>query len=331
MARGDQLSRQWKIIQRLFTATRGVSASDLSKDLECHSRTVYRDLEALQLAGFPLYNEKVDGKNLWSVLDAVKNQPPLPLNLLELMALYFSRDVLKTLKNTPFNNALESLFQKIITTIPADTRTFLDRFEETFTVGQAPYGHRKEVSKWIEILNGAILDRRLVEMVYHTISRDHQSRRRVAPYRIWFFKGFIYLIGYCRLRREIRIFTLDRILSLTTTEEVFEIPDDFNVKDFMSTGFGVFVGRPENVRIVFEPGIAGFIEEKTWHATQQMRPLEDGRLEFEIEVAVTAELKNWILGWGAAATVLNPKPLADSIRDEARAILKRYPDVIDNP
>ena len=108
MARGDQLSRQWKIIQRLFAATRGVSASDLSKDLACHSRTVYRDLEALQLAGFPLYNERVDGTHLWSILDTVKRQPPLPLNQMELMALYFSRNVLKTLKNTPFDGARAS-------------------------------------------------------------------------------------------------------------------------------------------------------------------------------------------------------------------------------
>ncbi len=326
MARGDQLSRQWKIIQRLFTATRGVSASDLSKNLECHSRTQYRDHEPMQLAGFPLYNDRVDGKNLWSILDTVKNQPPLPLNLLELMALYFSRDVLKTLKNTPFSPALESLFRKIVATIPPDTHTYLDSFEKTFAIGQAPYGHRKAVAKWIEILNAAILDHRLVEMDYHTLSRDRQTRRRVAPYKIWFFQGFIYLIGYCQLRQDVRIFTLDRIKSLAATDDVFEIPDDFNVEDFMSTGFGVFVGRPEKVKILFQPEIAGYIEEKTWHATQQTRTIEDGCLELEMEVAATAELKSWILGWGAAATVLSPEPLADSIHAEARALVDNYPD-----
>jgi predicted DNA-binding transcriptional regulator YafY len=326
MARGDQLSRQWKIIQRLFAATRGVSVSDLSKDLACHSRTVYRDLEAPQLAGFPLYNESVDGKHLWSILDTVKRQPPLPLNLTELMALYFSRNVLKTLKNTPFDNALDTLFGKIVTTIPEKTRAYLDSFEETFTVGQAPYGHRKEVARWIEILNGAILDRRLVEMDYYTISRDRETRRRVAPYKTWFFKGFIYLVGYCRLRREVRIFTLDRIKRLVTTEVAFDLPADFSVEDFMSTGFGVFVGRPEKVTILFKPEIAGYIREKTWHASQRLTPRGEGSLAFEVEVAVTAELKNWIMGWGAAATVLGPQSLADSLCAEASAVVGNYTD-----
>jgi len=327
MARGDQLSRQWKIIQRLFAATRGVSANELAGDLACHARTVYRDLEALQLAGFPLYTAWADGKNLWSILDTVKQQPPpLPLNLMELMALYFSRGVLKTLKNTPFDSALESLFEKIVATLPEKTRTYLDSFEQTFTVGQAPYGHRKAVARWMAILNQAILDRRLVEMDYHTLSRDQPIRRQVAPYKIWFFKGSVYLVGHCRMRREVRIFILDRITHLAATEISFELPESFNVEDFMSTGFGVFVGRPEKVALLFQPEIASYIREKTWHASQQVTPRNGGCLELEMEVAVTAELKNWIMGWGAAATVLKPRALADAIRAEALAVAEKYPD-----
>jgi hypothetical protein len=78
MARGDQLSRQWKIIQTLISSRMGKSASDLAEDMACHPRTVYRDLEALQVAGFPIYTERVDGKNLWSLLDTVKHQIPIP-------------------------------------------------------------------------------------------------------------------------------------------------------------------------------------------------------------------------------------------------------------
>ena len=63
MARGEQLSRQWRIIQLLINSHSGRSAAELSQSLNCHRRTVYRDLEALQQAGFPLYNEQVKGKH----------------------------------------------------------------------------------------------------------------------------------------------------------------------------------------------------------------------------------------------------------------------------
>ncbi len=87
MARGDQLARQWRILQSLIAAHRGKSAADLARELEYHWRTVYRDLEALQLAGFPIFTDRVEGKNLWSILDTVRHNIPIPLNLTELMAL----------------------------------------------------------------------------------------------------------------------------------------------------------------------------------------------------------------------------------------------------
>jgi len=57
MPRGDQLSRQWKIIQALSSSGRGTTAARLAEEAECTLRTVYRDLEALQAAGFPVYND----------------------------------------------------------------------------------------------------------------------------------------------------------------------------------------------------------------------------------------------------------------------------------
>ena len=119
MARGDQLGRQWKSIQLLISSRIGKSASDLAQDLECNPRNIYRDLEALQVAGFPIYTERVDGKNLWSLLDTVKHQIPVPFSLTELMALYFSRDMLKVFKDTafmirwcPFSKRLKQPFRR---------------------------------------------------------------------------------------------------------------------------------------------------------------------------------------------------------------------------
>jgi predicted DNA-binding transcriptional regulator YafY len=66
MERGDQLGRQWKIIQTLITLKQGKSAAELATDLDIYPRTVYRDLVVLQVAGFPIYTEREDGKNLWS-------------------------------------------------------------------------------------------------------------------------------------------------------------------------------------------------------------------------------------------------------------------------
>src|SRR5210317_1683229 len=139
MARGDQLARQWKIFQTLVTSRHGKSVRDLAKNLDCHKRTVYRDLEALEAAGFPIYTENSNGKNRWFLMDSARNPMPVPFSLPELMALYFGRDTLKVLKGTVFHDSLEDLFQKIEATLPPASKKYLKNVEQSLKVGSRPY------------------------------------------------------------------------------------------------------------------------------------------------------------------------------------------------
>jgi predicted DNA-binding transcriptional regulator YafY len=324
MARGDQLGRQWRIIQTLISSRRGRSAAELAEELECHPRTLYRDLEALQVAGFPLYTEQVEGKSLWSVLDAVKHHIPVPFSLTELMALYFSRDMLKIFQNTVFYDSLESLFKKIKTTIPPESLKYLEQVQQTLHVGIKSFKDYARFRGIIDRVTDAAVKKRSIEIVYYTMSRKKESRRRVDPYRVWFFNGTFYLIGHCHARDEVRIFALDRIKMLRETKDIFEIPEDFNLEDFLRPSLGVYRGEPVAVKIWFSPDVAGYIREKTWHETQKITPQDDGSIVFEAEVAGTDEIRFWVMSWGAHAEVMEPESLREKIRAEAEMMAKRY-------
>ena len=324
MARGDQLARQWRILQSLIASRSGKSAADLAHELEYHWRTVYRDLEALQLAGFPIYTDRVEGKNLWSVLDSARHNIPIPLNLTELMALYFSKGLMTVLKDTVFYESLESFFQKIKATLPVETTRYLDRIDESLEVGSKPYKAYGQLRDSIDAISEATFERKIIEIEYFTMSRKEKTRRKIAPYKIWFFDGAFYLVGNCGLREDIRIFALDRIKSLKLTDETFEMPADFKVEDFMQTSFGVFQGQPQRVRIRFGPEVAGYISEKTWHQTQKIETLKDGSIIFEAQVAGTDEIKFWLMTWGSKAEILSPAALRDEMIAEARAMLQKY-------
>ena len=324
MARGDQLGRQWRIIQTLLTSRHGKTAADLARDIECHPRTVYRDLEALQLAGFPLFTDRIDGKNHWSLLENVKHQIPLPLNLTELMALYFSRDMLKILKDTAFYDALETLFQKIKATLPPEYIDYLSNVQERLQVGFKPYKEYGRFQDSLDIVNQAMDQRRQVEIVYFTMSRNRETQRRVAPYKVWFFDGTFYLIGHCCLRKDIHLFAIDRIKAIEMAAESFELPSDFDINRFMASSFGVFQGQVVEIEIWFDASVAGYIEEKVWHPSQSITRQDDGSLILTIRVAGTDEVKFWILSWGAKARVLRPRRLRDEIMSEALAVQTNY-------
>jgi len=326
MARGDQLSRQWKIIRRLISSRRGKSVRELAAELSCHHRTVYRDLEALQVAGFPIYKERVGNKIHWALLDSARHLIPVPFNLTELMALYFSRDMLKVLKETVFYESLESLFQKVKTTLPPEYLKYLAKIEDSLKVGLKPYKDYGQHQDVIDGVSNAVVEKTHIKISYYTMNRKKLTRRTVAPYKIWFFDGTFYMLAYCRLRKSIRLFAMDRIKTIETTNESFEIPQDFDINDVMRSSFGAFLGEPVEVIIWFSADVAGYIEEKIWHESQVLEKQEDGSLLLKLKVAGTDEIKFWILTWGANAKVIKPLSLKDQILDEVAAMLRTYGD-----
>jgi len=324
MARGDQLGRQWTILQNLITTSSGKSVSDLAKKVNCHSRTVYRDLEALQIAGFPSFTEKKEGKILWFVLETVKKNVPIPLSLSEIMALYFGRDMLNVLKNTIFHDSLKSLFNKIKTTLPLEYISFLEQFEKNIKVGQQPYKLYTGFKEILNNVNKAVEKRQYIDISYFTMSRNKNTQRKVAPYNIWFFDGTFYLLGLCMKREEIRTFAFDRIKKFNLTEESFERPDDFSVEEYMRPSFGVFHGDPVKVKIWFAPEAAGYVKEKIWHESQIILDQKDGSIIFKADVAGTDEIKIWILGWGSKAKVVEPEKLRIEIKSEIDSLMDLY-------
>jgi predicted DNA-binding transcriptional regulator YafY len=324
MARGDQLSRQWRIIQTLISARQGKSASELAHTLECHSRTIYRDLEALQAAGFPLYNQKRDNRTVWSILEAGRNQMPIPLCLTELMALYFSRNMLNVLEGSAIHNSLISLFEKVKATLPRQYIDYLKKIEHSLTVGVKAHKPYRKFRSTLDRVQKAVQNHQLIHIRYFTMNRQQMTRRQIAPYQIWYFDETFYLIGHCYQRKEVRLFAIDRIEQIEVSDSHFEPPQGFDAEQFMHASFGVFRGQSENVKIRFSQQAAGYVAEKMWHPTQKLTPQPDGSLIFNAQVAGIDEIKMWILKWGAGAQVLAPESLRQAVALEAQAMLKQY-------
>lgn len=324
MARGEQLGRQWRIIQSLLAARTGRSAAELADEVDCHRRTLYRDLEALQVAGFPLFTEQAEGRSRWHLLEPARQTIPIPLNLSELMALYFSRDLLIQHQGPLLGEAFESLFEKIKSTLPPDYLGYLRQLSRTLAVGAKPAVHDPLVGKRLEQLRQAIHQGVCVHMRYLAVQRKKPIERTVAPYRIWFFEGIFYLIGHCQLREEVRIFALERMQALSLTEQTFSVPDEFDVNQWMQSSFGVFQGEPQTVRIHFNAKVAPYIRARKWHASQKIEDAGDGGIYFEARVAGIEEIKFWVLRWGAHARVLVPAQLKRALHKEAKAMLAAH-------
>src|SRR4030095_3708789 len=98
MPRGDQLSRQWRLIQ-LIDRPQGITVDDAARELTCTVRTIWRDLGVLQHAACAIYTHPAaDGnRGVWRVTEDFKRALPLKLTLGELVALLMSRDLVSPL------------------------------------------------------------------------------------------------------------------------------------------------------------------------------------------------------------------------------------------
>ena len=106
------------------------------------------------------------------------------------------RDLVRVFKGTAFYDSLESVFKKFRTSLPPKTLSFLERIQSSYHIGIKPY---KEYGYFREILNQtneAILNNRRIEIIYHPLRRKEDTIRKVDPYKVWFFEGTMYLIGF---------------------------------------------------------------------------------------------------------------------------------------
>ncbi len=313
--RGDQLARQWRLIQRLARSRFGVGLDDLAADLECTRRTVYRDLDALMYAGFPVTSEKRDTRVYYKLLDEFE-LADTPFTPDELLALAFSEDVLQTLEGTVFHDSIHSALGKIRASLGPELAAFLGRFREAFQVMPGPHKRYADVRDVIRSLNEAVLDRRTVRMEYTTARTGETAARELDPYRVWYRSGALYVIGHDHKSGEIRTFAIDRIREPAITEQRFEIPDDFDFEARTAGSFGVVAEAPEQVRVWFAQRRALYVKEHVWHHSQRVEDDSDGGVILSLEVGTGDELRQWILSFGSDARVLEPPGLVAEISAE---------------
>lgn len=324
MPRNDQFTRQWILLSKI-EASRGASIRELveslPEDLPRHPRTIRRDLEALAAAGIPLYTDRADGVTRWKLLEGFNRVPALRLSPTELMALVFSRHLLKPLEGTEIQAALGSALNKAAAALPPQTLDYLRKMESVFSVGLGPHKSYRSQREIVDRVADAIARSRTVQIRYFSASRNTTTRREVDPYRLWYAAGGLYLIGYCHLRRDVRMFAVERIRSLTLTDHPYQLPLGFDIEAYVRDALVVMRGRRIEVELVFSRKAAAWVRDKIWHGSQELFPLKDGGLRMLLRVADTDELLGWVLSFGAEARVVRPESLRRRVKAEAAKIV----------
>lgn len=327
MPRNDQAVRQIILLNKLEASRLGLTLEQLAEGLDHsatrHPRTLRRDLDAIESAGWPLLTERIDGRTRWKLLEGTRQAPALRLTPTELMALTLSRRIIAPLEGTAVHTSLQSALNKASAALPPEGLTLVQQLEGTLSVGLGPhkrYKHHREVVKRV---TQAIAEKKRIQMRYDSAARGRVTRREVDPYRLWYASGGLYLIGYCHLRQEPRMFAVERIKSVTPTDLPYQIPLHFDFQAFVEDSLTVMRGPRIEVELIFEKETAAWAKDRVWHPSQQLKRMPGGKLRMALTVADSRELVGWILSFGSGVRVVRPDSLRTAVTQEVGKMWER--------
>jgi proteasome accessory factor B len=325
MAHDSPLVRQWILLKTLSSRRYGATVQEMAQELNVSEKTIRRDLEAFQTAGIPLEEQVCEhGRKKWR-LDPAKYQPGLSFAFDEAMALHLAQHLMEPLAGTPFWEAARRAFKKIRSALGEPALKYASRLASLFhqtSVGTSDYTSKGDL---IDQLMQGIEDRRAVFITYQSLRATEAVTYDVYPFGLAYHHGSLYLVGRTPQYDEIRSWKIDRMTDAKVAEFPFQLPKGFNLREYLAGSFGIWDGHGDvRVKIRFSPTVARYVQEKHWHASQEIIPQPDGSLLAEFCLSSTEEVKSWALSFGQHAVVLEPVSLAVQIADEVREMGRNY-------
>jgi len=224
MRRADRLFR----IVQFLRAGRLQTARDLAQKLQVSHRTIYRDVQDLQLSGVPILGEAGVGYTLRRDYDL----PPLMFDAREITALVLGSRMVAAWGDAELASAANDALRKIEAVL---TPALRDRIDAVRLYAPALAIRRPEVEaarENLEQLRGAIENIRMIQVAYAD-EKGQETERRLRPMALLFWGNVWTLVAWCELRHDFRSFRVDRFRSIQTLEESFVQERGQRYEDFL--------------------------------------------------------------------------------------------------
>ena len=279
---------------------RKTTAKELAERFEVSTRTVYRDIETLSRANIPIYASKGKDGGIGLLDEYVLNKTILSEE--EQNQILFALQGMKKVKGQNEKDILEKL-----------SILFNKKINDWIKIDFSNWGNIQE--ERFDMIKSAILNKMLVQFTYYN-SNGEESKRIVEPLQIWFKDKSWYLVSYCKIKQDYRIFKIARIKEVKILQEHFEreLPkEDKNEKhNIKMIELQLEINKAMTYRIYDE------------FESKEITKKEDGNFIIKVKYPENEWVYGYILSFGEYAKVLNPGYAKNIIKDKLQKTLKNY-------
>lgn len=206
-----RLSRLTAILTQLQTK-RLTTSTNLSEKFGVSIRTIYRDIKTLEKAGVPIFTE--DGKG-YSLMDGYKI-PPIMFSENEANALITVEQLVLKNRDSSLIKEYTEAINKVKAVLLYSTKEKVDLLSKRIAVSPAISGIN--ASNSLTQIQNALTDFKVLNIIYHSEHKNEETERNIEPFALYYsLQESWTLIAFCRLRKDYRMFRLDRILKIKHT------------------------------------------------------------------------------------------------------------------
>ncbi|TDA68049.1 MAG: WYL domain-containing transcriptional regulator [Clostridia bacterium] len=295
----------------------GQSYAYFARGLGVHERTIRRDVDALGEAGMPVETSSgIRFMNHGAL-------PPVFLDYSQATALYIAATALAN--HEALRRPLEEALQRIAGVIPEELQEACQEVAREVRLFPAMPPDSPRAQEMLVRLRPAVEEHRRVRIKYFSFSSQATSWRTVDPYALFFRRRAWYLAGLDHKNNKILLFRLARIEAMEHTVEYFDLPEDFDLEEFLGQGFELMPGgEPVTIVARFRPEVSQLILEATFHRHEEKVQDQDGSVLYRLKVNGWKEVFFWLLSYGASVEILEPDWLRREALTVAQAMVQMY-------
>ena len=328
----ETMKRQWLLLNRM--PHQGRKGTKYFKEVLCEMghdvtlRTIQRDLKELS-RHFPLVSdeEKISG---WKWSDdaaafSVPGMDPHAALAFKMINLHLEDMLPESCLNflKPYGKRAGEVLSQLEDGGVAKWPKKIAKISRHLTL-EPPKIDRTVLST---VYDGLLLENQL-EITYQNHAGARTPQAQVHPLGLVFVDNIAYLVCTFWHHEDPRQLALHRIESARVLNESANIPPKFKLKEYIDAG-NFFFPQGDGViqlKCRFDPHVAKYLEESPFNQTQKLEAESDGQVLLTAEVEDTAQLRWWLLSFGAQVKVVDPPELRQQMKETCRNMALRYQD-----
>jgi predicted DNA-binding transcriptional regulator YafY len=285
-----------------------VTAQDIADRFNISLRTVYRDVKALEESGVPVIGEAGIG---YSVMEGYR-LPPVMFTREEASALIMGAKLAEQFTDLSIRKHFDGALFKIKAVLRGSDKEFVDQLTSHIHINERKFALGDEFGQQhLSNIQHAIVNKRCLKISYLSTYKEELTTRIIQPIGLYYYGNSWHLIAWCALRKDYRDFRVDKISSLTITEECFDGSSHPSLKEYIDQIQSQ--AQLHEAIVIFDKDVAKHIKSYKYYFGYVSEEETDDRIKMRFLTSCLESFGRWLISYTNAVSIVSPDALHEKM------------------